>query len=696
MLQTDEDEEETGPSVDSTNPDERILARRLRIQQRIEQMKREAMGDDALAKREVQEELGKGMSQIEESRKRLKKLIGDGNDLVTSVQVGGDARESERRVIEEEAKRSRIEKLQSEAKTSAEKFDDISKRWSAARMKEIPQDLHDMLKEQTTSCDAVIEEKNKLITILQQEVKQKDDDYVKDLKKQAGDIDLLIERMEEQVKNLTKSYREELRLIEEAYTAGRKDTNQANRKKWDSVLQQRREKEEEHMKMREQRVEEHERQLDQLRTQDAEEYNMVKIKLETDVQILEQQLQQMKATYQLNQEKLEYNFQVLKKRDEENTITKSQQKRKITRLQDVLNNLRIKLGKQEKAFKDENQSLVDDYKRIADQYKELHKKMKHFSATDSKKFHDIWIMNEDEVKDLVKKVLNADRIIHEQQLGLPWSSPDTKFMETHGPLVGFGETKEKTAIAVARDILTGLAKSRLEDSPRKQSLQDDDKSHSHDLSVSTVKSVLELLCDEAGFLVEEKLNKLLRPLEDEERSLIKLDAIFKALSIESEDDINKLAAYFNQYKEKGTGMGSNDHESISGSDNIDGIHPNEVLKILKAFVHENIKPAVDSARARGSTKITSIAERDTSKDEEYWSSMADIVQPQKLKMWDALTQALEKYHKVLSERELRIKETESLKQQNAELRMLLHQYITSEVNRELEIPPTRVLQLEYS
>ena len=48
-------------------------------------------------------------------------------------------------------------------------------------------------------------------------------------------------------------------------------------------------------------------------------------------QILQQQLQQMKATYQLNQEKLEYNFQVLRKRDEENTITKSQQKRKITK-----------------------------------------------------------------------------------------------------------------------------------------------------------------------------------------------------------------------------------------------------------------------------------------------------------------------------------------------------------------------------
>ncbi|CAB4031215.1 Hypothetical predicted protein [Paramuricea clavata] len=59
----------------------------------------------------------------------------------------------------------------------------------------------------------------------------------------------------------------------------------------------------------------------------------------------------MKATYQLNQEKLEYNFQVLKKRDEENTITKSQQKRKITRLQDSLNNLKSKLAKQEKTYR---------------------------------------------------------------------------------------------------------------------------------------------------------------------------------------------------------------------------------------------------------------------------------------------------------------------------------------------------------
>ena len=47
------------------------------------------------------------------------------------------------------------------------------------------------------------------------------------------------------------------------------------------------------MKAREKRVEDYEAQLQHLRVQDAEEYNMVKIKLETDVQV------SLKWTYSL-------------------------------------------------------------------------------------------------------------------------------------------------------------------------------------------------------------------------------------------------------------------------------------------------------------------------------------------------------------------------------------------------------------
>ena len=132
----------------------------------------------------------------------------------------------------------------------------------------------------------------------------------------------------------------------------------------------------------------------------------------------------MKATYQLNQEKLEYNYRVLQKRDEENAKTKAQQKRKVTKLQDALTNLKNKLAKQIKQSNDENQQLSDDYKRITDMFNDLQLKSKHFLAVDLKKFHDIWIMNEEKCKEYANQLLNADRIIHEHQLGLKWNSPD--------------------------------------------------------------------------------------------------------------------------------------------------------------------------------------------------------------------------------------------------------------------------------
>jgi len=45
-------------------------------------------------------------------------------------------------------------------------------------------------------------------------------------------------------------------------------------------------------------------------------------------------------------------------------------------------------------------------------------------ATDARKFHDVWCMNEEEAKQLVEKVLEEDRIVSVQQLGLAWDSPD--------------------------------------------------------------------------------------------------------------------------------------------------------------------------------------------------------------------------------------------------------------------------------
>jgi len=708
------EEEDLGPSVDSNDIEERIAARRIRIAKRVEAARKALLGEDLDEKKEVKEEISKSRKQIEDSRLRLTKLRKDGFELVTNIRVAGDAREAARRTIEDEAKRHRKEKLEAEAKSASERFEEITKKWESALQKEVPQSLHEMLLQQKRSCDAMNDEKNKLITEFQHDLKAKDDLYVKDLKKMAEDVDLMIERQNEQVDNLQKAQREELKQIEMAFVGERNEILELQKKKWEEKMGFRREKEEEYLGSRSKRVDDFEQQLQHLRVQDAEEYNMVKIRLETDVQILEQQLQQMRATYQLNQEKLEYNFQVLKKRDDENTITKSQQKRKITRLQDVLNALRQKLAKQEKQYKDENAQLSEDYKRITEQFHDLQRKSKHFLATDAKKFHDVWCMNEEECKELIAEVVNVDKTIHEQQLGLQWPNLDLEFLENVGPLVNSGNQPGVTAAQIMQEVMSNASVDKEDQGPATAAIY-------NKISAHTIKQVLELLCDEAGFLVENKLNKLLAPLEKDERSLMKLDNIFSALGLETEEDIHKLSTYFMNIKEKKEEektdieteketdydegdeiddeirklTGNDDDTDSISSDCVDLIHPNEVLKALRAFVEDTRKGLKESA-PKSQFHITSLENRDASLDSDYWQKYASLLSEKKERMWDALIEALEKYNEVLHSRSTLLTETEGLRQQNAELRLLLHQYVNSKVNAELEIPPTRVLQLELN
>lgn len=278
--------------------------------------------------------------------------------------------------------------------------------------------------DQKQLCDSMVDEKNKIINELKFELKQKDDSFVKTLKRDADDIDLLIERMKDQFFNMRKFYLEELNNVENAFVNERKELLDKHRKEWDDRMEERRTKEVAFLDERFKRVERNETELNEMRIRDSEEYNEIKIKLETDIQSIELQTQQAKALYQLNQEKLEYNYQVLLKRDEENAKTKAHQKRKITKLQDTQTNLKKKLVKQIKQLNDENQQLAEEYKRVTDMFNDLKMKSKHFLMTDLKKFNDIWKMNEEECKKLAERLLEADRIIFEHQLGLDYKLPD--------------------------------------------------------------------------------------------------------------------------------------------------------------------------------------------------------------------------------------------------------------------------------
>ncbi|XP_074904972.1 dynein regulatory complex protein 1 isoform X2 [Buteo buteo] len=673
------------PALSDPGPQERIAARRRRLAAK----RREALGEDVELKvAQVEEEQRRSHKQIEESRQRLAKLLFDGTQMVTNIQVAADLREMQRRAEEAELKLQRVEKLENEAKSSTYKFEEITSKWALAKEMTIPQELWQLLNQQQQQCALLLEEKNKLIGELQQELKNKDEQYVWAIKKQSDDIHLLLERMEEQIRLMLKNYRHELLQIEKAFELERRELLENNRKKWEEAIQAHNAQELEYLHARMRKVEEFEKQLNQLRVQDEEEYNSMKIQLENDVQNLERQLQQMKAVYQLNQEKLEYNLQVLRKQDEENTIIRSQQKRKLNR---------------------------------------------HFAISDAEKFTEVWLMNEEEAKGLMRKALDADRVIHTQQLGLPWEEPRYWFLNNVGPL---GHYKVKRmATKLAAEVLTESSSGGQEEEGREKEKEEVGSEEGgkentakvegrvtplRNISKRTAKRILELISDESGFLIESKLLRSLQALGRHERTLMKLDSIFAALEIDSEDDLYQLVDFFLKYKAQemavSQSQGSPGAEDVTDltEDREDGgsgaqrnklksprsllgslpsvyFHADDVLKILKAFVR-----GFDKLREKDRSAKEVLQLRDSSKDEEYWEALAHVIPKPTLKLWDALAVALEEYYEILMQRASLLAEVDLLQQQNSELCLLLEEYLSSGVNSKLLSPPTKWMDLNLS
>ena len=156
---------EDGPSVNSSDREERIEARRARIQARIDAMNAEGEDPKALARKKAdreRKEFVKGKQQILESNHRLTRLKTAGIEHVTSVRVNADNRENRRRIAEEERRQERRHKLLTEAENSAKRNAAIAMKWNAVIAKEIPQELLAEMTAQRESCKRVIDSKEKL------------------------------------------------------------------------------------------------------------------------------------------------------------------------------------------------------------------------------------------------------------------------------------------------------------------------------------------------------------------------------------------------------------------------------------------------------------------------------------------------------------------------------------------------------
>ena len=302
-------------------------------------------------------------------------------------------------------------------------------------------------------------------------------------------------------------------------------------------------------------------------------------------------------------------------------------------------------------------SRLQDYKRIAEQFKDLQKKFKHFQTLDHEQYQEVWTMNEDIAVGLLSEVLAADEVLMSQQMGLDWVPPDESALSSQARSAAARPGRKATEVMA-----------EVMDEP------DESESVIGDLPSAVVKKALLLLASECEYLIESKLSRLLAPLEDKQRHLMKLDAVFKGLGIDTEAELMALCQSLVRFGEEGDAI-----------DSYELVHPNRVSDLVEVFVEEQ------RARMGLDQKVEAPDLNPVAFEPEFWQQLNTVHSDKHARIWGVLDKGLDDYLQVLEGREQALDMTEQLRIQNGELKMLLQQYMAADVNRELVIPPTMVL-----
>jgi len=404
--------------------EERIALRAARVQ--AKKNKEDSRGGSALRDRandrdDTRAHMSK--AQITQSRNTVDQTKASAEVSVSDVQVDREMSENVRRRHERLLREERFERLEKELEESRKINEEIESRWEEVAQKNIPQELYAAISAQYKKASALLQQKDEMIQYLQHQLKTKDEEYVDLLAKQQEDIQVILRRMSENFARFLETCRSELHTIEETFLKERSELLEKNHVEMEALFEKRRKMELVIMESRSVRSKKFEQELMEIRSRDAEDYNALKIDLETSIALFEQQLEEMRATYQLNSEKLEYNHSVLIERDIENKATVEHHRQRMRRLKESLSTIRSRFLKQDQFFKNENVNLTEEYRRMTESFKDLQRKYAHFVLVDTRKYAEVWQMNEEQVMAIVHKVLQADRLIHHQILGTEWRPP---------------------------------------------------------------------------------------------------------------------------------------------------------------------------------------------------------------------------------------------------------------------------------
>ncbi|EDV46823.1 dynein regulatory complex protein 1 homolog [Drosophila erecta] len=511
--------------------------RRLEILNRVRQQFREA--PKGVTER-CQAQKSPIDQQLELSSERLNELVRFGNELVTNVRVANERRELNRRLFETTQKNQVQVKLQRESVETMARFENIKARWTELEETNEPMLLWDQIEEQKKRIAEIMARKDEMISACQAEVDRMNAKYEFDRERQAQDLCCLVERVDHQVETLKEAYKEHIQMLRHTIEEERQMFADSAVEKWRTFFDAMNANFDEKASLVRAREQFYARQTQQINESQEELTKSTRIRLEKECERLELELRRTRDNVLMNSEKLDYNYQVLQKRNEENVIINNQQKRRVARLHEAIGRTRRGLKNLYNTGKRNIARLSSDIYKLHANINDMESKAHQARLNNREKFDRIWEINYKELNLLVDRVYHIDRIIHEQQLAMPWSSPVP-------PIKNINKAKKR------RNNILEKFDMRIGRVPKNRVLTKSAANYKPDIkelapeSLRLMRNLIRKLSDRGGFLIEERLLKILEPYSEEDKCLVRIDNIFAALRIRHLRDVEELTEVFMPY-----------------------------------------------------------------------------------------------------------------------------------------------------
>lgn len=629
-------------------PEQRIAERRLRIKKRRD-LERGIHSDEDVGPMNVHNPC---VERVEQAREAMANLHSETTNAVTYFVANAAAVEADRRDREEVKSDTRREHREEELALNEPKLNAMELRFNGLQKYTISHELHAALEQQKKECETVLACKESILKELIAMLEDKEEEYVSLLRSNNTQVNEMVSAMRVKTTEYLDHYATEIEEVEKTYMDDRKAFLENCTAEIQQLVKMRRTRDVDYRKRREAKLLEAQSKLAEKNDENYEDFNSCKKGYEDNIFSLRQEREKCKADFMLNGERLNYNLQVLRERVKENKNAQSQYKRKLAKLQETLSSLVARYQESDKRFQKANKELTTQLHRVGAKYRELQKKFQFFEKADKTKFRQLWSMHDQSSKALVHRCLQADRVLFEDILCMPWKPPEICFWPEE------------------QDDLDGLE-------------EEEEEQHEELIMNEPALMLFHILQNQAPFLVDENVRDAINAISGTSEEQASVEGILTTLKIHKNNEVADLLEYF---------MVESDDETLAL------INPQEAIRALNSFLEER---TVKNAKEKENAQKSESKSRESAKEKalkrfkqaekNYWKQLTQCVPQEHLHIWEALETGLERYLAQLQQRKALVGSTDALRAQNDELKGLLQQYMQSGINYQLYAPPDLAL-----